>query len=46
MGGKSEVSGAIMNGEGGTGGGGGGGGERWKDKKNFPSTALARSVIT
>ena len=25
MGGKSEVSGAIMNGEGGTGGGGGGG---------------------
>ena len=43
MGGKSEVSGAIMNGEGGTGGEGGG---RWKDKKNFPSTALARSVIT
>ena len=42
MGGKSEVSGAIMNGEGGR----GGGGERWKDKKNFPSTALARSVIT
>ena len=40
MGGKSEVSGAIMNGEGGTGGG------RWKDKKKFPSTALARSVIT
>ena len=33
------MSGAIMNGEGGT-------GERWKDKKNFPSTALARSVIT
>ena len=26
--------------------GDGGGGERWKDKKNFPSTALARSVIT
>ena len=43
MGGKSEVSGAIMNGEGGT---GGGGGKRWKDEKNFPSTALARSVIT
>ena len=40
MGGKSEVSGAIMNGD------EGGGGERWKDKKNFPSTALARSVIT
>ena len=39
MGGKSEVSGAIMNGD-------GGGGGRWKDKKNFPSTALARSVIT
>ena len=35
------MSGAIMNGEEGT-----GGGERWKDKKNFPSTALARSVIT
>ena len=34
------MSGAIMNGERET------GGERWKDKKNFPSTALARSVIT
>ena len=38
------MSGVIMNGEEGT--GGGGGVERWKDKKNFPSTALARSVIT